>query len=256
MGHVFFALTMVALGIMGLVTRDFAAIWQPVAKDLPMRMILSDLCAVVSLLAGIDLLLKRPAVTRILLGFLVLWALLFRMPAVFRAPLSQDPWSGLGETAVYVAGAWILFAWFSPEREKRRFDFATGEKGVRVGQVIYALAMIPFGVGHFTYFKETASLVPDWLPLHSAWAAFTGGAYIAAGVAILAGVYARLAAALSALQMGLFTLLVWVPIVMAGPNAFQWSEFVISCALTASGWVVADSYRGTSWLAARPRPAT
>lgn len=228
-GHAIFAATMIGLGVQGLLTGDFAVIWQPVPAAVPGRAALAYVCAGICVVSGAGLLWKRTAgaAARLLLAYLLLWLLVFRVPGFSRS-FGVDVYWAACRTAAIAAAAWVLSG-----------------RGVRAAQALYGLAIIPFGLAHFEYVKQTAAQVPGWLPAHVAWVYFTGGAFVAAGIAILIGVYARLAAALSALEMGLFLLLVWVPVLAAGAaNAFQRGEAIVSWALAVAGWVVANSYPG------------
>ena len=161
-----------------------------------------------------------PGRARVLLASLVLWLLVWRVRAIFLASLIEASWS-FADTVVMASGAWVLFSWFATDWDRQRVGFATDDQGVRIARVLYGVGLIPFGYAHFANIKGTAALVPGWLPWHVGWAYFTGSTFIAAGVAILIGGCARLAAALSALQMASFGVLVWLPILAAGStNAF------------------------------------
>ena len=254
LGHGFFAATMIGVGILGFVQGDFTPAWTGVPASFPAREVLVYLAALIPVATGIGLLWRRTAATAagVLLGSILVWALLFRMPPIFRAPTSTGVWWALGDSAVMAAAAWVLYTWFARDGDRTRLGFATGDTGLRVARSLYGLGLIPFGVAHFTYLDRTASMVPAWLPGHVAWATFFGAAFIAAGVAVLIAVYARLAATLLAVQLGLFTVLVWIPVIVASPTASDWSEFVSSWLLTAGAWVVADSYRGRPWFGRRP----
>jgi uncharacterized membrane protein len=249
-GHAVFAVTMIALGILGLIKGDFAPLWEPIPNSVHA---LAYLCAFISLASGIGLLWQRTAAAaaRTLFAYFLLWLLLLRVPGVFLSP-TVDFWWAACEIAVMTAGAWVLYVWFAADWDKRHLGFLAGENGLRIARLLYGLALIPLGVSHFIYLEHTAELVPAWLPWHPFWAYFTGWALIAAGVSVAVGVFARLAAALAAFEVGMFLLLVWVPIVATGSkDAFQWAETAVSLALMAGAWVVADSYRGMPWLVAK-----
>lgn len=256
-GHAVFAATFFVLGVQGLIPGDFARILGELPKDIALRevmVVLVYLRPFVYLGCGLGLFWQRGrgAAARLLVAFLLVWMLAFKIPFIVRSPTVEVYYQSWGETAVLVAGAWVLYAWFAPAWDRQRLGFANGEMGVRNARILYALALIAFGLSHFAYLGNTASLVPAWLPRHVFWAYFTGSTYLLAAAAILIGVYARLAAALSAWQMGLFTLLVWTPLMYAGTiTARQRGEFIVSWMLTTAAWVLTDSYRGAPWLAAR-----
>lgn len=244
-GHAVFTVTLIGLGIMGLITGAFTPVWLPAPRSTPARESLAYASALVCLLPGIGLLWRRSAAvaTRVLFGALLAWLLLVDLPALLLHPGMGLTWA-LAKTATLLSAAWVLYVWFAGEPDRRRLGFVVGATGLRVARSLYGLALMVFGIAHFTYLARTTSMVPGWLPWHLAWAYFFGCTFIAAGAAMIVGLYARLAAVLAVVQVLMFTVLVWVPVVLSGPSASDWAEFVVSWALTAAAWVVADSYRG------------
>src|ERR1700685_2810325 len=126
-GHAVFAATMIALGILCLIKGNFSPVWEPVPQGVPAREALVYFCPFLSLASGIGLLWQRAAApaARVLLACLLLWLLLFRVPYLFASPTVETSWSG-SESAVMVAGAWVLYAWFATDWDRQRLGFATG----------------------------------------------------------------------------------------------------------------------------------
>ncbi len=80
-----------------------------------------------------------------------------------------------------------------------------------------------------------------------AWACFTGVCSIATALALLFGVWPRLAASMEAMMLGLITVAYWTPALHTGRTAT--TAFIISALIAAAVWLVADTYRGLPWLA-------
>jgi uncharacterized membrane protein len=232
------AILLIVVGAWGLATLDFVAIWAPGIQPSGLRPAMAIACALVSAGTGAGLLAGRHArlSARFLLGFLVLWTAWCKLPPLLHAPLILASWESLGETMVVAAAAWALAV--------DATDVSTGADASRRLQrplLLYGCALIAFGAAHFGYPAMTAALVPGWLPWPLEWVYFTGAAYIAAGVVLVAGWLRLTAAFLSSLQMAMFGILVWLPKIAGGardPGTIN--EAAISFALAVSGWVIAS----------------
>jgi uncharacterized membrane protein len=151
-------------------------------------------------------------------------------------------YSGAAEQVAIAAAALIVYA------DNASVDAALATRLTRVGQIAFAVCALLFGAAHFFYVNLTAPLVPKWLPPTQVfWAYATGVGHIAAGIAILTRVQARLAAILLTAMYASFTVLVHVPMLLTDPSShWIWSENALNLALIGAAWVVADSL-------ARPR---
>lgn len=122
-------------------------------------------------------------------------------------------------------------------------DAALAARLTRLGRLAFGVCALVFGVAHFVYMNNTASLVPKWLPpTQEFWGYATGVGFVAAGIAILSGVQARLAAILLTAMLASFGLLANGPVLLADRSShWNWSESAVNLAVVGAAWVVADS---------------
>ena len=234
-----FAIGLIGLGVLALIYGDFALVWQPVAPWVPGRTALAYASGVLMIVCGIGLLL-RPTVqwaVRILFPYLVVWALL-KVPALVFAPQIVGVWLGFAELTLMLSGGWMLFARLSG----MQLGFVTGYRAMRTAKILFGLSLPPIGLSHFVYVKETAALVPAWLPYREGWAYLTGAGQIAAGLGVLFSVLPQIAATAEAIMISIFTLLCWAPAIAAAPKErMPWTAFFISWTFGGAAWIVAQS---------------
>jgi len=242
LGRILFALSIAAIGALTIHLHDFAFAWRLAPEGTAWREPLAIAAGGVLLLGGIALLVPRTArlAALVLASVMLPLVLLLRVPALLAHPLVEGSWYGVSESFTFVAGAWTIFS-ILPTRDGEAFAKLGS---VRLGQILFALTLPALGLAHFFYVNLTAPLIPSWLPFHEPLAYLTGAGHIAAGIAILLGIWARPAAVLEAVMVSLFTLIVWVPRAIATPTSIPvLTEILVSIAITGTAWAVAGSFR-------------
>jgi len=249
-GQLVYAAAAIALGLVGVRWRDFATVWQPVLASTPHRTVLAYVTALALVLGG-AMTLGRPARRQgaAILGIFYLSFAMLWLPRVVRFTLLAGTWLGFLEQFSLVVAAMVV--WVLAEQDSGERAPST-VRAITLCRSLLGVCALSFGIAHFTAIPQTAAMVPSWLPPNqSFWAVVTGMCHLLAGVALLTGIQALLAARLLTVMLLGFGALVWAPMLAANPGAHMtWAGNAVNLAIAGAAWVVADGVWLTAGLSA------
>ena len=237
-GRIVFGGAAVLFGVIALMWHDadtvqnLMRIWM-----LPFGAVIGGSLMVAQIAGGIGMQFPRTVrLGAIVLGVVYLTFSLANIPDIIAAANVYEKYGGsFFQFVCMLCGAIALFA-------ATEMDAARAAALGRVARVGLGVCAISFTLGQALLLHETAALVPKWIPPSQMfWAVLTTIAFALAAIAILFNLRAHLATWLMTLMLGLFGVLVWVPRLIAHPEAHgNWSEFVLTMLIAGAAWMVAE----------------
>jgi uncharacterized membrane protein YphA (DoxX/SURF4 family) len=238
-GWLVYGLGVMAVGLACLVFGDFDP-GQPVPKNFPARAVLAHAAGAFMVLAAAAVEWRRTTAwgAAALSAYYTLFVVILLNGRLLLAHYAEfGTYENLAIQLSIGAGGVILYAGTA------RIDTALSARITRLGRMAFGVCSLVFGGAHFVYMNLTAPLIPKWLPPNQLfWGYATGLGFLAAGLAILTGVQARLAAILLTAMLACFALLVHEPMLLANhASHYNWTESAENLAVLGAAWVLADS---------------
>ncbi|MBV8344805.1 MAG: hypothetical protein JO190_07405 [Candidatus Eremiobacteraeota bacterium] len=233
--RILFGASAVLFGVIALMWHD-ADTWQSLHRilRLPLGTIVGTGLMIALIVGGIGIALPR-VVRPASIVLVVVYALfsLVCIPGIFAAPKVFAQYDGFFEQFALLCGALAVYA---------AANAGSGPALRRAARFGLGLSLVSFTLAQVIYLKVTVELVPTWIPpSQTFWAILTTVAFALAAIATLINLRARLALRLTTLMLTLFGLLVWVPLLIAHPEAHgNWSEFALNFLIAGAAWVVAE----------------
>ena len=237
-GRIFFGASAVLFGVIALMWYD-PDTWQTLRQiwSLPFGTIIGGCLMTAQIAGGVGMQYPRTArPASVVLGVVYLLFSLANIPDIIAASNIYERYGG--SFFVFfslLCGAVALYA-ATESNAARALTFG------RLARLGLGVCTISFTLGQILLPRETADLVPKWIPPNQMfWAILTTIAFALAAIAILINRQARLAIRLMTLMLALFGVLVWIPRLIAHPEAhLNWSEFALTFLIAGAAWMVAD----------------
>ena len=236
-GRIVFGASAVLFGVIALMWYD-SDTWQTLRQiwNLPFGTIIGGCLMTAQIAGGIGMQYPRTArLASVVLGVVYLLFSLACIPGIIAAPAIYAQYGSFFEQFSLLCGAIALYA-ATETNAARAVMFG------RMARLGFGVCAISFALSQMFYLRVTADLVPKWIPPNQMfWAILTTIAFALAAIAILINHQARLAIRLMTLMLALFGVVVWIPRLIAHPEAhLNWSEFALTFLIAGAAWMLAD----------------
>jgi uncharacterized membrane protein len=239
-GRTLYAAGVLGLGLTAIAGIDVVKGLEPLAEDVPGRRLIGFGTGLFLVAAAVCLLVGRTRrVAALAVGWLfAIWVVVLHVPHLVFHPRDGGGWTTGFEVVALCGAAWV----FAASAGATVLRPGGVDPGV-LGRTMYGVSLPVFGILHFVYARYVASVIPTWIPAHTAWAYATGLAHAAAGLAIVTGVKRRLAAILEGCMFATWVLILHAPRVAAstGDHRNEWTSLFIAMAMAGGAWLVAAS---------------
>jgi uncharacterized membrane protein len=245
-GRYFFAIAIIAFGVIQFVTGNFMSGFLPVSDTLPGRRFFLYLISTLFLVGGLSMLLSGTARrATLLIGFLLLLLCFYPHLVSLLSDLhNPGPWTSIAENQALCGGAFII-AGNSSGFISSKIPEPAFPKLLRAGRILFAISLLVFAVQHFMYADYIATLIPAWIPFKVFLAYFIGVAFTLASISILTNIKTRLASVLLGFMFLFWVVFLHAPRVVGdSQKEAEWTSMFIAFAFCGIFFTLASQYSG------------
>lgn len=241
-GHIFIAVAMIAFGIQHFNYLDFITrVFAPLPTWIPAHAMFAVIAGVFLCLTGAAIIQKTNAciLSLALAGAILLMFIIFQLPNLIAHLNNPMIWTNAGK-ALVLAGVSLIAAG-SVAKEEPKTCVKLSVPMISLGKLFLSGFFILAAIMHFIYADFVATLIPTWIPAHLFWTYFAAIALIAGAVGMFIPKTEFYAAALTALMIFLWVILLHAPRALADlHNANETTAFFEALAMCGACLLIAS----------------
>lgn len=248
-GQYFFAVALMAFGIIQFITGEFAPGRAPAwPVSFQGRLFFAYCTGTLMIISGIGVVVRHRSAHIVLVmtaAIIFAWALVRHIPIVALDLKWGRELTNAGKALVMGGGTFAIAATLPILHDntprKARGIIRGSATLIYVGRICLSIFMIIGGIEHFIFLEFVAQLVPSWIPGKIFWACFTGIALIAGGVGLLVNRLVFLASLLSGIMIVIWFLVLHLPRAFVFMDNNEWIAVCESLAFSGIAFVVGAS---------------